>query len=102
MTMIVPCNDLQSSAHRESNTGHERIPEPNTIDVMTVCRGDHGAHLGIARDEALENGPIDPAADRHRLPRRAGARFLRCRFDVASNEPATDPAERNLVHRSGR
>src|SRR4051794_31953081 len=52
----------------------------------------------VARDEPIENRGSALRPDRRDLPRRLRSSFLRARLDECADEPAAEPAWRDLLH----
>src|SRR5689334_19726677 len=102
VAVVVPSDDLKAGTDRESDQRHKRVSESYPVDIASLSASCHFAHLDIARDEAVENGRINLLCDWDDLARRAMRSLLRCRFDVSSNEPATEPARGDLHRVSTR
>src|SRR4051812_25348145 len=98
MSVVVPSEELQTSPDGESNHRGERIPEPHAMDVMPLRTRDRLTRSRVARDEPIEYRRSELRRDGRDLPRSLRATSLRARLDVGADEPATEPAWRDLLH----
>jgi len=94
VSILVPCDDLQTRADREPDDRNERISETHPVHIAAACLSHDRARCLVARQKPIEHRDIHAASWRY-FPRRA--RSLGRRSDVAPNEPRTEPAGRDLI-----
>jgi hypothetical protein len=94
---LMRSQNLQACSDGEMNHWNEGIREADAVDVAVPGAIDELMSLLVAAEKSIENGQLDLGAGPDLLRRSDPFRFGRG-LDEASNEPAAEPARRDVLN----